>query len=166
MGYNKNDDSGQYNKSERGGWYCTNPKKHDEASAHHASGKPHEHKAERNDSQPKRGKWEPLSTTPPKKQAPVIETPTPNPSNKKKNPSSNNGCGCAIFILIIAGLFKWCSDMMETDYTNTPEQNDYTEQDYETDADEPIEIDLSEYDDETTVPDSLHDGASISKEAQ
>lgn len=43
-----------YNKDERGGWYCTNPKKHEESELHHAANEPHEHSAERNDRAPER----------------------------------------------------------------------------------------------------------------
>ena len=49
MAYNKSDNSNKYNKEERGGWYCTNPKKHDELEQHHSADEPHVHRAERND---------------------------------------------------------------------------------------------------------------------
>lgn len=52
MAYIKSDGSDRYNKQERGGWYCTNPKKHEEQETHHAAHEPHEHRAERNDSEP------------------------------------------------------------------------------------------------------------------
>lgn len=54
MSYNKSDGTRQYNKEERGGWYCTNPKKHEESHEHHGADEPHEHRAERHDSQPNR----------------------------------------------------------------------------------------------------------------
>lgn len=91
--YNKSEDSARYNRQERGGWYCTNPKKHDESHQHHPDGQDHAHPAERNDSQPNRneggrsryvrhnsrkdqatgqaapqptaGSWQPMDTTPP-----------------------------------------------------------------------------------------------------
>lgn len=54
MSYDQSYGSNRYNKEERGGWYCTNPKKHDENQQHHATDKPHVHRAERNEQEPMR----------------------------------------------------------------------------------------------------------------
>lgn len=121
MAYNQDDGTGRYNKSERGGWYCTNPKKHDDNNAHHAAGHSHDHHAERNDQSPNRRENEPSRyergprKVEPRKQprpsSPLFPTlpeipPVQNPQGKKG--CGNNGCGCIIFI-VMAILFKLLS---------------------------------------------------------
>lgn len=89
MAYDKSSDTGGYNKDERGGWYCTNPKKHEEGNHHHQNNEPHNHRPERNESQPTRQP----------KHIVIPETP-------KTPPQKNNakaGCGC--IMLLIIGLF-------------------------------------------------------------
>lgn len=169
MGYNKNDESGKYNKSERGGWYCTNPKKHDDGNQHHGANEQHEHRAERNDREPERhdsgpsryerdtrqkkqpaddGKWRPFaSTTPPRRQQsnepPVTETPAPETPAKKNNGSK--GCGCLIWIFMTIGFFKWCNDTLNEESTTSDQEPQTTQQEANT------TYDLDEYtNDETT----------------
>jgi len=49
MSYDKSDGSSHYNRNERGGWYCTNPKKHDDANQHHDHNQDHDHRPNRNE---------------------------------------------------------------------------------------------------------------------
>lgn len=90
--YDKSDGSRAYNKNERGGWYCTNPRKHHDTQLHHGSDEPHNHTAKRNDSQPRR---QPESRT---------KQPTPQPAKSKAK-----GCGCfyVIFIILFTAFCKW-----------------------------------------------------------
>lgn len=130
MSYDKSDGSRRYNREERGGWYCTNPQKHDEGSKHHAQNEKHDHHAERNDnethrneggsahyerqpsrnermnSQPKKNDstWRPMSTTPPKqnKSSSIPSNPEPAKSNSNENLSDKfKNQGCGCIIKII-----------------------------------------------------------------
>lgn len=134
MSYNKSDESSQYNKDERGGWYCTNPKKHEDSQQHHAADEPHVHRAERNDFEPKR---QPQAR--PVRQKPIIEQPVnpmPVPEKKKKT-----GCQIAIIILIwsilmplilgaiINACFNDDSDNQEEDYYEYYDEDSSSEDD-------------------------------------
>ena len=139
MGYNKSDESSKYNKEERGGWYCTNPKKHDEGHQHHATDAPHSHPAERNEQQPDRhenepsryeresrrpnrktqqkpddGQWNPMSTTPPRKRPnpiePIPEThETPDTPETPAEPQKKKNIGCYVALVIFIILLRMCS---------------------------------------------------------
>lgn len=104
MEYNKSEDSKRYNKEERGGWYCTNPKKHDEGNMHHGANEPHEHRAERNDQETQRQPEARINRTPP--------TPPLTDSTQKKN----SGCrGCMIYLVAMFFILKMiskCNDIL------------------------------------------------------
>lgn len=146
MPYDKSEGTRRYNKEERGGWYCTNPKKHDEGLQHHGAEAPHEHRAERNDVDPVRQpearhgrpirkpempKVEPIRKPEPKPQPKPEPKPEPTTvklpeDGSKKTPQlQKSGCGCVAFFMalpFIFGLIGLCSEMGETDSGD----NDYS----------------------------------------
>ncbi len=165
MPYDKSEGSRRYNKEERGGWYCTNPKKHDEALLHHAVEEPHVHRAERNDvdpvrqpearrSRPVHTKAEQPKVERPKSEQPKVEQskmtyPTLSlPEDGNKNPSQlkKSGCGCVAFFMALPFIFALiglCSEMGDSE-TN---DNDFT-------YDESYSEDYFEYDNEEVDGDS------------
>lgn len=107
MAYLKNDGSDRYNKQERGGWYCTNPKKHEDMETHHAAHEPHEHRAERNDAEPVRQPKARQTRQPvqPSAVPPTADRPTPQPT-RQPAPQPVNLLGCVSkLILLIVSLF-------------------------------------------------------------
>lgn len=148
MPYNKSDGSRQYNKEERGGWYCTNPKKHEENHEHHSADEPHNHRAERNDSFPNREPkarqqrkplfeeiFEPKTENPKTSRPSTPKVAIPQFSNDEPKKQKKNGCGCGCFrvvfwFVIAAIVSKACGSIFdETDdeYNNDSEVIYYDE---------------------------------------
>lgn len=118
MSYDKSDGTGQYNRDERGGWYCTNPKKHDEGHQHHAAEAEHDHRAERHDVDPQRNPEARTSARPkPQPKPEPIFQPKPEPQPEpetvetteveltddtpKKKDKTGGCCGCLIFFILL-----------------------------------------------------------------
>lgn len=141
MSYNKTDGSSQYNKEERGGWYCTNPKRHEENQQHHAADEPHVHHAERNDIEPQRQpQARPVRPARPASQKPTIEEPvSPKPVTDKKK---KTGCQIAIIILIWTIVMPFIISAILTMFLD--DDSDSQEEDYYEYYDENLEPEESD----------------------
>lgn len=138
MSYNKSDGSKRYNKEERGGWYCTNPKRHEENQQHHAADEPHVHHAERNDNEPER---QPQARQ--IRQKRTVEEPVNPmtvPDQKKRT-----GCQIAIFIIIwsimIPLIIAIISNILFDDDNDSQDEDyyEYYEEDIDSEATNIIE---------------------------
>ena len=130
MAYNQSDESNHYNKQERGGWYCTNPKRHDESHQHHAEDDPHEHSAARKEDIPDRQpeskqsrrakpapapEEEKVSGNEPVKDATETDQSAIIDQTPSKGCLSNRGCLLIIFFAVMAfvlsELLDFCSSV-------------------------------------------------------
>ena len=144
MSYNKSDESSRYNKEERGGWYCTNPKRHEDNQQHHAANEPHVHHAERNDIEPER---QPQARQV-RQNRPIEEpvSPKPGPDQKK------TGCKIALIMLIWSIMIPLIVVVISNiffDDDNDSQEEEYYEY-YDEDID-PEELDTLFVDDEPVI---------------
>ena len=136
MSYNKSDNSSNYNKEERGGWYCTNPKKHDEQEMHHGADEPHTHRAERNDAetvrQPESRARRSEADNAAGRQQHRNPFEIPNPSNteepKPANKTKKTCLGCIVLILLGPFLMAIIAALIETIAGDQSSDEEYYEE--------------------------------------